>query len=91
MVGNFCMDLAIAKAKETGIGWVCARGGFFFSTSGPVSLVSRPTSFFNFFFFNFCMDLAIAKAKETGIGWVCARGRFFFLQLMAHFFSTYCI
>ena len=26
VVGNFCMDLAIKKAKETGIGWVCVRG-----------------------------------------------------------------
>lgn len=26
VVGNFCMDLAIKKAKETGIGWVCTRG-----------------------------------------------------------------
>ena len=28
VVGNFCMDLAIKKAKETGIGWVCTRGRF---------------------------------------------------------------
>lgn len=26
VVGNFCINLAIKKAKETGIGWVCARG-----------------------------------------------------------------
>lgn len=26
VVGNFCMDLAIEKAKQTGIGWVVARG-----------------------------------------------------------------
>lgn len=26
VVGNFCVDLAVKKAKETGIGWVCARG-----------------------------------------------------------------
>lgn len=24
-VGNFCMDLAIKKAKECGIGWVAAK------------------------------------------------------------------
>ena len=82
MVGNFCMDLAvaIAKAKETGIGWVCARGGFFLSNLWPIfflhtvfslPLVTRPTSFFNF-----CIELAIAKAKETAIGWVCDRGEF---------------
>lgn len=27
VVGNFCMNLAIKKAKEAGIGWVVARGG----------------------------------------------------------------
>lgn len=26
VVGNFCMNLAIKKAKECGIGWVVARG-----------------------------------------------------------------
>ena len=26
VVGNFCIDLAIRKAKEAGIGWVVARG-----------------------------------------------------------------
>lgn len=25
-VGNFCMDLAIKKAKESGVGWVSAKG-----------------------------------------------------------------
>lgn len=27
VVGNFCMNLAIRKAKEVGIGWVVAHGG----------------------------------------------------------------
>lgn len=26
VVGNFCMDLAIKKAKDAGIGWVVAKG-----------------------------------------------------------------
>lgn len=26
VVGNFCMNLAIKKAKEAGIGWVVAHG-----------------------------------------------------------------
>lgn len=26
VVGNFCMDLCIRKAKESGIGWVVAKG-----------------------------------------------------------------
>lgn len=26
IVGNFCMDLAIKKAKAVGVGWVVAKG-----------------------------------------------------------------
>lgn len=26
VVGNFCMDLAIAKCKNVGVGWVVAKG-----------------------------------------------------------------
>lgn len=26
VVGNFCMDKAIDKARSAGVGWVCARG-----------------------------------------------------------------
>lgn len=29
VVGNFCMNLALKKAKEVGIGWVVARGETF--------------------------------------------------------------
>lgn len=28
VVGNFCMDLAIKKAKDSGVGWVVAKGLF---------------------------------------------------------------
>lgn len=28
VVGNFCMDLAIQKAKAVGVGVVCAKSGF---------------------------------------------------------------
>lgn len=26
VVGNFCMDIATKKARETGVGWVAAKG-----------------------------------------------------------------
>lgn len=26
VVGNFCIDLAVKKAKEAGVGWVSAKG-----------------------------------------------------------------
>lgn len=28
VVGEFCMDLAIKKAKSSGVGWVCAKRKF---------------------------------------------------------------
>lgn len=40
VVGNFCMDLAIKKAREAGIGWVVARG-LFFNTSSVKSRNDR--------------------------------------------------
>lgn len=36
VVGNFCMDLAIKKAKEVGVGWVCAKSEYFFETFGAM-------------------------------------------------------
>ncbi|ROT81023.1 hypothetical protein C7M84_000228 [Penaeus vannamei] len=34
VVGNFCMDLAIQKAKQTGVGWVCAKGSNHYGIAG---------------------------------------------------------
>lgn len=31
VVGNFCMDLAIQKAKHVGVGWVVAKGKLHFN------------------------------------------------------------
>ncbi|CAI5441792.1 unnamed protein product [Caenorhabditis angaria] len=38
VVGNFCMDLAIKKAKEAGIGWVVAKGSNHYGIAGWYSL-----------------------------------------------------
>lgn len=40
VVGNFCMELAIKKAREAGVGWVVARG-LFFNTSSVKSPSDR--------------------------------------------------
>ncbi|VDO63219.1 unnamed protein product [Heligmosomoides polygyrus] len=34
VVGNFCMDLAVKKAKEAGVGWVVARGSNHYGICG---------------------------------------------------------
>ncbi|XP_071837434.1 uncharacterized oxidoreductase YjmC-like isoform X2 [Apostichopus japonicus] len=38
VVGNYCMDLAIKKAKEAGIGWVVAKGSNHYGISGWYTL-----------------------------------------------------
>ncbi|XP_027887455.1 LOW QUALITY PROTEIN: uncharacterized protein LOC114153253 [Xiphophorus couchianus] len=38
VVGNFCMDLAIRKAKEVGVGWVVAHGSNHFGFAGYYSM-----------------------------------------------------
>ena len=30
VVGNFCMDMAISKARSAGVGWVVAKGYYIF-------------------------------------------------------------
>ncbi|XP_023303266.2 uncharacterized oxidoreductase YjmC-like [Lucilia cuprina] len=34
VVGNFCMDLAIKKAKQVGVGWVCAKNSNHYGMAG---------------------------------------------------------
>lgn len=34
VVGNFCMDIAMKKAKESGVGWVVAKGSNHFGIAG---------------------------------------------------------
>ncbi|EJW83010.1 malate/L-lactate dehydrogenase [Wuchereria bancrofti] len=38
VVGNFCMDIAIKKAKEAGVGWVVAKGSNHFGIAGWYSI-----------------------------------------------------
>uniref|UniRef100_A0A914RQI8 Malate dehydrogenase n=1 Tax=Parascaris equorum TaxID=6256 RepID=A0A914RQI8_PAREQ len=38
VVGNFCMDLAIKKAKNAGVGWVVAKGSNHFGIAGWYSM-----------------------------------------------------
>lgn len=48
VVGNFCMDLAIDKAKKTGVGVVCARSEIFYSLC--LYVVTIRTLIFLFYF-----------------------------------------
>ena len=38
VVGNFCSDLAVKKAKETGVGWVVTKGSNHYGIAGYYAL-----------------------------------------------------
>uniref|UniRef100_H3CSR4 Malate dehydrogenase n=2 Tax=Tetraodon nigroviridis TaxID=99883 RepID=H3CSR4_TETNG len=40
VVGNFCMDLAVKKAKEVGIGWVVAHGSNHYGIAGHYAMLA---------------------------------------------------
>lgn len=40
VVGKFCMELAIKKAKESGVGWVVAKGSNHFGIAGYYSMMA---------------------------------------------------
>jgi len=40
VVGNFCMDTAIKKAKDAGVGWVVAKGSNHYGIAGWYSLTA---------------------------------------------------
>lgn len=39
VVGQFCMKLAISKAKEAGVGWVVAHGSNHYGIAGTSSIL----------------------------------------------------
>nr|CAD7442097.1 unnamed protein product [Timema bartmani] len=89
VIGNFCMQLAIQKAKEEGVGLVSAKQMYVRDAqTGKCDVNVKPcvlkdtvstawvegNNGLGMVVGNFCMKLAIAKAKQTGVGWVVAKG-----------------
>jgi len=68
VVGNFCMDLAIAKAKETGIGWVCARGSNHYGIAGWYALRASDKGLVGMSFTNTSPLVAPTRAKKAALG-----------------------
>ncbi|XP_076030052.1 putative oxidoreductase YjmC [Oratosquilla oratoria] len=68
VVGNFAMDLAIAKAKETGIGWVCARGSNHYGIAGWYSMRASKQGLLGMSFTNTSPLVAPTRSKEAVLG-----------------------
>ncbi|XP_050726443.1 uncharacterized oxidoreductase YjmC-like [Eriocheir sinensis] len=68
VVGNFCMDLAVKKAKETGIGWVCTRGSNHYGIAGWYSMRATKAGLLGMSVTNTSPLVAPTRAKKAALG-----------------------
>ncbi|XP_075998283.1 putative oxidoreductase YjmC isoform X2 [Genypterus blacodes] len=68
VVGKFCMDLAIKKAKEVGIGWVVARGSNHYGIAGFYAMKALQENMIGMSFTNTSPLVVPTRAKECTLG-----------------------
>ncbi|XP_041365965.1 uncharacterized oxidoreductase YjmC-like [Gigantopelta aegis] len=68
VVGKFCMEIAIRKAKESGIGWVVACGSNHFGIAGWYSMMALEEGFLGMAFTNTSPFMVPTRAKKPALG-----------------------
>ncbi|XP_066557161.1 uncharacterized oxidoreductase YjmC isoform X2 [Amia ocellicauda] len=68
VVGNFCMELAIQKAKNAGIGWIVARGSNHFGIAGYYSMQALQEDMIGMSYTNTSPLVVPTRAKECTLG-----------------------
>ncbi|XP_072290681.1 uncharacterized oxidoreductase YjmC-like [Eucyclogobius newberryi] len=68
VVGNFCMELALKKAKEAGIGWVVARGSNHYGIAGYYSMQALKENMIGMSFTNTSPLVVPTRGKECTLG-----------------------
>ncbi|XP_052808242.1 uncharacterized oxidoreductase YjmC-like isoform X1 [Mya arenaria] len=68
VVGKFCIDLAIEKAKNAGIGWVTARRSNHFGIAGWYGIRAMEQGMIGMAFTNTSPLLVPTRAKESVLG-----------------------
>ncbi|GAB1598052.1 uncharacterized protein LOC115229906 [Argonauta hians] len=68
VVGKFCIDLAIKKAKEVGVGWVCASGSNHFGIAGWYSMRASNQGLLGMAFTNTSPLMVPTRAKKSVLG-----------------------
>ncbi|KAJ0069609.1 hypothetical protein NL108_011109, partial [Boleophthalmus pectinirostris] len=68
VVGNFCMKLALKKAREAGIGWVVARGSNHYGIAGYYSMQALTENMIGMSFTNTSPLVVPTRAKECTLG-----------------------
>ncbi|XP_049294058.1 uncharacterized oxidoreductase YjmC [Anopheles funestus] len=68
VVGNFCMDLAIRKAKEVGVGWVCAKRSNHYGIAGWYTLRAMNSGCIGMSMTNTSPLASPTRSKEAALG-----------------------
>ncbi|KAH8415467.1 hypothetical protein KR222_000308, partial [Zaprionus bogoriensis] len=68
VVGNYCMDLAIKKAKTVGVGWVCAKGSNHYGMAGWYAIRAMDQGLVGMSMTNTSPLMAPTGAKEAALG-----------------------
>ncbi|XP_028307556.1 uncharacterized protein LOC114466187 [Gouania willdenowi] len=68
VVGNFCMSLAMKKAKEVGVGWVVAHGSNHYGIAGYYAMQALKDNMIGMSFTNTSPLVVPTRAKECTIG-----------------------
>ncbi|VDM92185.1 unnamed protein product, partial [Onchocerca ochengi] len=68
VVGNFCMDLAIKKGKEAGVGWVVAKGSNHFGIAGWYSMRAMKQGLLGMAFTNTSPIMYPTRSSTSALG-----------------------
>ncbi|CAL8359118.1 unnamed protein product [Lota lota] len=68
VVGNFCMDLALKKAKDVGIGWVVAHGSNHYGIAGYYAMQALKENMIGMSFTNTSPLVVPTRGKECTLG-----------------------
>ncbi|XP_069681972.1 uncharacterized oxidoreductase YjmC-like [Periplaneta americana] len=68
VVGNFCMDLAIKKAKNVGVGWVVAKRSNHYGIAGWYSRTALDRGLLGMSFTNTSPLMSPTRAKQSALG-----------------------
>lgn len=68
VVGNYCMDLAIKKAKQVGVGWVCAKGSNHYGMAGWYPMRAMKEGLVGMSMTNTSPLMAPTRSKEAALG-----------------------
>lgn len=68
VVGNFCMDLAIKKAQDVGIGWVVARDSNHYGIAGYYAMQALKENMIGMSFTNTSPLVVPTRGKECTLG-----------------------